>query len=110
MLASGSQPRLSPGGDWMVFVAPVQGTRRLWRMRLDGSARAPIGRGVREELNPAISPDGRFVAYVAAETEFRRQLYLRRFDGLGELRNGLMIEELASFELKTLSMGEGSDA
>ena len=84
MLASGSQPRFSSDGDWIVFVAPVQGTRRLWRMRPDGTARAPIGRGVREESNPAISPDGRFVAYVAAETEFRRQLYLRRFDGSGE--------------------------
>jgi hypothetical protein len=84
MLASGSQPRLSPAGDWIAFVVPVQGMRRLWRMRPDGSARAPIGRGVREESNPAISPDGRFVAYVAAEKEFRRQLYLRRFDGSGE--------------------------
>ncbi len=83
-LASGRQPRFSPAGDWIAFVAPVGGVWRVWRMRPDGTARAPIGRGVREESNPAISPDGRFVAYVAAEAEFRRQLYLRRFDGSGE--------------------------
>ena len=83
-LASGRQPRFSPAGDWIAFAAPVGGTWRVWRMRPDGSARAPIGRGVREESNPVISPDGRFVAYVAAEAEFRRQLYLRRFDGSGE--------------------------
>jgi Tol biopolymer transport system component len=53
-------------------------------MRPDGTARAPIGRGVREESSPAVSPDGRFVAFVAAEQAFRRQLYLRRFDGSGE--------------------------
>lgn len=84
MLTSGRQPRFSPAGDWIVFVAPVRGIGRVWRMRPDGTARAPIGGGAREESNPVISPDGRFVAYVTAEREFRRQLYLRRFDGSGE--------------------------
>jgi Tol biopolymer transport system component len=84
MLVSGRHPRFSPGGEWIVFSAPVQRSWRLWRMRPDGSARAPIGHGVREESNPAISPDGRFVVYVAAEAESRRHLYLRRFDGSGD--------------------------
>jgi Tol biopolymer transport system component len=84
LLASGRQPQFSPAGDWIVFVAPLQGMGRVWRMRPDGTARAPIGRSVREESSPAVSPDGRFVAFVAAEQAFRRQLYLRRFDGSGD--------------------------
>ena len=84
LLAPGRQPQFSPAGDWLVFVAPLRDMGRLWRMRPDGTARAPIGRGAREESHPAVSPDGRFVAFVAAEQAFRRQLYLRRFDGSGD--------------------------
>jgi hypothetical protein len=83
-LAPGRNPRFSPDGEWVAFSAPAQGTWRLWRMRPDGSARAAIGRSVRNESRPAFSPDGRLVAYVATETEPRRHLYLRRFDGSGD--------------------------
>jgi hypothetical protein len=39
---------------------------------------------MRHEARPAVSPDGRLVAYVAGETRPRRHLYVRRFDGSGD--------------------------
>ena len=53
-------------------------------MRADLRGRSPVGSGVRDEFRPAVSPDGRFVAYVASEELPKRHLYLRRFDGTGD--------------------------
>jgi Tol biopolymer transport system component len=84
LLAPGRFPRFSPDGAWLVYSAPLQGSWRMWRMRPDGSGRAPIGTGSRTESRPTVSPDGRFVVYVAAEQQPRHHLYLRRFDGTGD--------------------------
>ncbi len=84
MLAPGRQPRYTPDGTWIVFSAPVQREWRIWRVRPDGTGRSPIGNGQRSEARPAVSPDGRYIAYVAAEQPPRRNLYLRRFDGSGD--------------------------
>lgn len=83
-LSPGRHPSFSHDGEWLAYAAPVKRELRIWRMRPDGSGRAPIGRGLRHETRPAVSPDGRLVAYVAAEDRPRRHLYLRRFDGSGD--------------------------
>ena len=83
-LSPGQHPAFSHDGKWVAFAAPYQRELRIWRIRPDGTGRAPIGRGMRHEARPAISPDGRVVAYVAAEDAPRRHLYLRRFDGSGD--------------------------
>jgi hypothetical protein len=83
-VAPGRDPAFSPGGDWIVFGARTGRHWRLWRVRPDGSGRAPIGRGVRTEMWPTVSPDGRLVAYVTSERAPRTHLYLRRFDGTGD--------------------------
>lgn len=83
-LAPGRQPSFSADGAWIVYSAPFQKEWRIWRVRPDGSGRAPIGSGQRSEGRPTVSPDGRFVAYVASEAPPRRHLYLRRFDGTGD--------------------------
>jgi Tol biopolymer transport system component len=82
-LAPGREPTFSPDGQWIAYSAPVRGLWKVWRVRPDGTGRAPIGRGMREEQRPAISPDGRLVVYVS-ELDHRQQLYLRRFDGTGD--------------------------
>ena len=51
-------------------------------MRSDGSARAPLGVGVRDERMPSVSPDGRFVVYIG-ETMGLEQLFVKRIDGSG---------------------------
>ncbi len=83
-LAPGHEPTFSPDSRWIAYSALRQKEWRLWRVRPDGTGRAPIGRrGMYTEQRPTISPDGRLVAYVA-EIEHRQQLYLRRFDGSGD--------------------------
>ncbi len=82
-LAPGREPTFTPDGRWIAYSALRQKEWRLWRVRPDGTARAPIGQGMYTEQRPTISPDGRLVAYVA-ELAHRQQLYLRRFDGSGD--------------------------
>jgi hypothetical protein len=81
-LGPGRDPRFC-GSEWIVYSAPIQRGRRLWRVRPDGSGRAPIGRGVLDEEFPSCSPDGKVVAYGVVE-EHRDLLYVRRFDGSGD--------------------------
>jgi Tol biopolymer transport system component len=92
-LASGFPPRMaSPGRDptwapdsaWLLFSGPRGRSWKLWRARADAGGRVPLGRGALDEFRPAVSPDGRFVAYVASEDVPKRHLYLRRFDGSGD--------------------------
>jgi Tol biopolymer transport system component len=82
-LGPGRDPVFTSDGSWIVFSARSGGRSRLWRIRPDGSGRAPLGPAGREAFAPAASPDGRHVAYVAFEGA-RRHLYLRRLDGTGD--------------------------
>jgi len=83
-LVPGSDPRFSGDGEWIVYSVARREGRRLFRVRVDGTGRAPVGESRRSESDPATSPDGRLVVYVAAESPPRRHLYLRRFDGSGD--------------------------
>jgi Tol biopolymer transport system component len=83
-LAPGRHPRFSARGDWLVYTAMRGRASRIFRVRADGSGRAPIGRGARDEAWPSASPDGKLVAYVATEDAPRSRLLVRRFDGTGD--------------------------
>ncbi len=93
VLASGREPAFSPAGDWIVYSAPTPDGWRLRRMRTDGSARAPLGVGIRDETMPSVSPDGRFVVYVG-EVGGLAQLFVRRIDGSG---NRILLDIGAAF-------------
>ena len=82
-LGRGRDAVFSPDGKWIVFSG--QGTKgwRLQRMRPDGSARKVLGDSALNARWPAVSPDGRHIAYVSDEDGFDR-LYLRRMDGSGD--------------------------
>jgi Tol biopolymer transport system component len=55
----------------------------LWRLPLDGDRKAtPIYHSGFQELNPAISPDGKWIAY-ASNVTGPLQIYLRPFPGPG---------------------------
>jgi Tol biopolymer transport system component len=82
-LGAGRQPDFTPDGQWIVYSAPVGKDWRLRRMRPDASARQPMGDTIRNEVSPAVSPDGRFVAYVARDGELDR-MFLKRIDGSGD--------------------------
>ena len=83
VLARGRDPVFTPDGEWVVYSAATSTGQRLWRVRADGGGRAPLGQGLHDEVHPAISPDGRFVAYVSQEAD-REYLRVRRFDGSGD--------------------------
>ena len=83
-LSAGTDPTFSPDGRWLVFSARTGGHFRLWRMRPDGSARAPLGETELDALSPSVSPDGTFVVYVASEQPPHRQLWLREFGTGGQ--------------------------
>lgn len=87
VVARGRDPVFTRDGEWVVYSQQVQGTWRLWRMRPDGGGKNAIGGGAGvkpfDEVHPAVSPDGRFVAYVSREAE-RDKLRIRRMDGSGD--------------------------
>jgi hypothetical protein len=82
-LAPGRNPRFADRGGWIVYAAPSGRASRLFRVRADGSGRAPIGPGARDAVWPSASPDGKLVAYVASE-ETNHRVLVRRFDGTGD--------------------------
>jgi Tol biopolymer transport system component len=86
ILARGRDPAFTPDGQWIVYSARLANGFRLWRMRPDGSGKLALGEpsgDIGDEMHPTVSPDGRYVAYVA-EKDGRHLLRIRRFDGGGD--------------------------
>jgi WD40-like Beta Propeller Repeat len=81
----GTDPVFTPDGQWIVYAARTTQGQRLVRVRPDGTGRAPLGGGPDDESQPAVSPDGAYVAYVVTDPEKRERLRVRRFpDGSGD--------------------------
>ncbi|HXW07922.1 MAG TPA: protein kinase [Vicinamibacterales bacterium] len=88
-----SPPVISPDGKWLVFVRETQPSDGdLWMVELgpDGpvapvtATPRPLMRSARLQRHPDISPDGRFIAYVSAESG-TFSAYVSRFpDGDGK--------------------------
>lgn len=83
-VAIGGTPVFTPDGEWLVYVARTTKGQRLYRVRVDGAGRTPLGRGVHDESSPAVSPDGRHVAFVMTEPTRRERIWVRRMDGSGD--------------------------
>jgi Tol biopolymer transport system component len=86
VLARGRDPVFSPDGQWIVYSQKLAVGYRIWRMRSDGTLKVAVGAAqteIGDETHPAVSPDGRYVAYVA-EKDARRTLRIRRFEGGGD--------------------------
>ncbi len=81
----GMDPTFTPDGEWIVYAAETPRGFRIFRMRPDGTGKIAVGRGLREERRPRVSPDGLFVAFVSMEAG-RERLLVRRLDGRGEGR------------------------
>jgi TolB protein len=79
------QPRWSPDGSELLFVAPGGGPGELdiWKMKADGSS-APVDISNRKgsETDPAWSPDGKQIAFtVDSRGDGVLQLYIMNADG-----------------------------
>ncbi len=82
-IAPGRHPAFTADGKWIVYSARSHDQWKLYRIRPDGTGRAPLGRGLFDEEKPRVSPDGRVVVFVVKEG-VRPWLYVRRFDGTGD--------------------------
>ena len=84
-LPAGMGPTFSPDGRWLVFSARSGEYWRLWRLRSDGTARAPLGSRGLDALAPSVSPDGLFVVFVASPQPPHRLLRVAAFAGDAEV-------------------------
>ncbi|GJG89175.1 hypothetical protein tb265_43560 [Gemmatimonadetes bacterium T265] len=84
--ASGFDATLTPDGRTLVYMRNLGGHWGIWSARLDGDApgRAPrpVLTGGYDLYMPAVSPDGRWLAYVSTESG-RDEVYVRPFPGPG---------------------------
>jgi TolB protein len=70
---AGATPALAavPAGDWVYSGAPAGSGSGLWRARADGSARTRIDTGAGSAFDPRLSPDGKWLVYLATEMPTR---------------------------------------
>jgi Tol biopolymer transport system component len=80
IVAPGRDGTFTPDGAFVVYSALTRSGWRLYQMHPDGAAKRPLGGGSRDEHDPRVSPDGRFVVYVY-DDEGRQQLRVRTIDG-----------------------------
>ena len=77
---------VTPDGHGLVFAQGVHGSWSIWSVRLDGDPRSriprPVVTGPYSTAMPAISPDGRWLAYTSSESG-RDEVYVRPFPGPG---------------------------
>jgi len=88
-----SDARISPDGEWVAYVvrstdvAKDRTSGDLWMARWDGSREVRLTRSTESESRPRWSPDGRYLAFLAARggDDAKSQVWLLDRDG-GEAR------------------------
>ena len=77
----------SRDGRWLVYrKGLVAGVRDIYARRVEGdTARVTVAAGVADEYAPALSPDGRWIAYASVESG-REEVYVRPFPDAGRAR------------------------
>ncbi len=77
----------SRDGQWVVYrTGTISGVRDVYARRLTGdTTRLTIAAGPADEYMPALSPDGRWIAYVSLESG-REEVYVRPFPDVARAR------------------------
>jgi DNA-binding winged helix-turn-helix (wHTH) protein/Tol biopolymer transport system component len=74
----------SPAGDHIIYSQRGEGTKLdLWGIRVEDGATFPILTSAYNELQARVSPDGRWLAYVADDSG-ALEVYAQRYPELGE--------------------------
>jgi Tol biopolymer transport system component len=85
-------PAFTPNGRWIVYMRTLAKDQSLWVMDLNGkhqrrlthTAPLPVAYGhFPADETPAVSPDGKLVAFTRALSETRSALFVVGFDGRG---------------------------
>jgi serine/threonine protein kinase/Tol biopolymer transport system component len=89
-------PTISPDGKWVLYSTMGASKPTLWKVSIDGGAPAELTSKV--AFNPMVSPDGKFVAYLYAES----------YDAFAPANRIAIIPFEGGEPIKTLSFREGS--
>jgi len=82
-----ADPQLSPDGRLVAYqrhffdIKADRGRTAIWVVSSDGSGHQPLAAGSFTESMPRWSPDGRRLAYVAADRDGSTQVFVRYLDG-----------------------------
>jgi dipeptidyl aminopeptidase/acylaminoacyl peptidase len=80
-------PAVSPDGTWLVVpvtgydVEQNEGRTRLWRLPVGGGEPQPLTASDASSTEPALSPDGRRLAFARKHEQEKAQLYVMPLDG-----------------------------
>ncbi len=87
-LARGRSPVFSVDGAWVLYSSRSSKGWKIFRMRPDGSGRQPLVGSGMQEVEPAVSPDGRFFAFVGyyPGKESDTELYVMPINGGNRVR------------------------
>jgi Tol biopolymer transport system component len=86
VVAPGTHPAFFPEGQAIVFVRPVDGRRQIFTVGIDGSGLRQLTGGPYENFDPAVSPNGRRIAFAStrdADGRDRTDIFTMRADGGG---------------------------
>ena len=81
LIDHGMDPSWSPDGKQIAFASRHDGLFQIFSMNADGSNVRQLTKGNAETSNPAWSPAGNAIAYIAASTDDRRALFVMNPDG-----------------------------
>jgi len=71
----------SPDSRWVVYTSRYDGNTSLWKTTIDGGDPARMTADDTENPSPAISPDGKLLAYYRGLGNERKQIEIIPFDG-----------------------------
>ncbi len=89
-------PTISPDGKWVLYSTPGAAKPTVWKVSIEGGS--PVELTSRVALNPMVSPDGKFIAYIYADS----------YDAFAPPNRIAIIPFEGGEPIKTLAFREGS--
>jgi len=84
-LADELSPRLTPRGD-LVYVSNQGGNRDIWMRPAGGGLPRRLTNHSADDFDPAVSPDGKSIAFASRRLDAKGDIFIMRLDGSGARR------------------------